>query len=61
MEKELKRAIINFIIDNEGDLQLTNNTTHKFGSYIYDSAGNYIIGGEKVSDFIENVIKIITA
>lgn len=59
MKKELKQAIINFIFDNERDFQLNNATTNKFRNYIYDTAGEYIIGGKDVSDFIDKAIKLI--
>jgi hypothetical protein len=60
MKKELKQAIINFIFENEKDLQLTNYTTDKFRLYIYDAAGEYLIGGEDVKEFINKAIELIT-
>ena len=53
MNKELKRAIINFILDNEKEFQITNVTIEKFRNYIYDSSGSYLIGGEDVRYFIK--------
>ena len=42
-EKELKKAIIDFIFEKE-KFQLHNATIEKFRLYIYDSNGNYLIG-----------------
>lgn len=60
MKKELKQAIINFIFDNEKDFQLVNNTVAKFKNYVYDSEGEYLIGGEDIRDFIHQAIKLLT-
>lgn len=60
MKKELKQAIINFIFDNEKEFQIVNNTVDNFRAYIYDSKGEYLIGGEDVRIFIKNAIKLIT-
>ena len=60
MNKELKQAIVNFIFNNDKDFQLHNATTNKFRAYIYDNDGNYLIGGEDVSKFIKDAIKLLT-
>jgi len=60
MKKELKKAIVNYIFDNEKDFQLVNNTTDKFRAYIYDSKGEYLIGGDDVKDFINQAIELLT-
>ncbi len=60
MKKELKQAIVNYIFDNEKDFQLVNNTTDKFRAYIYDSKGEYLIGGDDVKDFINQAIELLT-
>lgn len=59
MKKELKKAIINFIFDNDKEFQLHHAVTNKFRQYIYDSDGNYIIGGEDVSNFIDEALHLI--
>lgn len=59
MKKELKQAIINFIFLNEKDYQIHNFTTGEFKEYIYSSKGDYLIGGEDVSKFIDEAIKLI--
>lgn len=59
MKKELKKAIIDFIFEKEKEFQLHNATIEKFRPYIYDSNGNYLIGGEDVSNFISKAIKLL--
>ena len=59
MRKELKKAIIDYIFENEREFQLTNATVEKFRPYIYDADGSYLIGGEEVSRFIDEAIKLI--
>ena len=60
MKKELKQAIVNFIIANDSEFQLPNRTKEEFREYIYTSKGAYLIGGEDVSDFIGNAIDLLT-
>lgn len=59
MNKELKRAIVNFIFDNEKEFQIVNATMNKFSKYIYDIDGEYLIGGEVVSQFIDDAIELL--
>lgn len=59
MKTELKKAIVNFIFDNEKEFQLHNATTNKFRPYIYDDKGEYLIGGQDVSEFIDKAIKLL--
>jgi hypothetical protein len=59
MNTELKKAIVNFMFDNSKDFQLINNTTQEFRPYIYDSRGNYLIGGKNVANFIKETEKLI--
>ena len=59
MKTELKKAIVNFIFDNEKNFQLHNATTDKFRPYIFDATGNYLIGGKAVSIFVGEIIKIL--
>lgn len=59
MKKELKRAIINFILDNEKEFQLTNTTTKEFRNYIYNEKGEHLIGGEDVYNFIKDAITLL--
>lgn len=60
MNIELKKQILNFIIDNRKIFQLHNLTTNNFREYIYNSKGDYLIGGENVSNFINSAIKLLT-
>jgi len=59
MRKELKKAIIDYIFENEKEFKLTNSVTNKFRAYIFDADGNYLIGGKEVMEFIEKVEKLI--
>lgn len=59
MNNELKKAIVNYMIDNSKEFQLGNHTTAKFRAYIYDVNGNYLIGGKEVGEFISIVDKQI--
>jgi hypothetical protein len=59
MPTELKKAIVDYIIDNLTEFSLHNSTTNKFRAYIFDSEGEYLIGGERVSEFIDKSIKLL--
>ena len=59
MHKELKRAIVNWLLDNENTWQRVNECCKEFKPYIYNADGNYLIGGEKVADFIKDIDKIL--
>ena len=52
MHKELKKAIIEWLLENENEWQRLNSCKQEFRNYIYDNEGNYLIGGEDVSNFI---------
>lgn len=59
MNKEFKKAIINYIFENQFEFNLVNATTEKFKLYIYDGGGEYLIGGDEVSNFITKAVKLI--
>jgi hypothetical protein len=59
MKKELKRAIVNYILDNEKEFQIMNATTKNFRLYIYDDKGEYLIGGEEISEFIVKQVELL--
>ena len=59
MRKELKKAIIDWLIDNENRWQRINSCHEDFRAYIYDNEGNHLIGGEDVSNFISEADKLI--
>ncbi len=58
METLLKDLIIKYIQTNNGTFQLHNDTVNEFRDYIYDSKGEYLIGGERVSKFISDFIDL---
>ena len=60
MNKQLKQEIINFIFENEKVFQLQSITIGNFKEYIYNSQGNYLIGGEDVAEFIGKAVKLLT-
>jgi len=60
MNKELKQAIIKWVIENENALQLTNDTTNQFKAYIFDEKGEWLIGGQEISNFIDKFIDLYT-
>ncbi len=59
MHKELKKAIISWLLDNENEWQRTNTCHKEFRQYIYNSEGNYLIGGQEVSEFIHAADKLL--
>lgn len=59
MRMELKEVITKYIIENINDFQIVNNTINHFREYIYNSEGNYLIGGQEVANFIKNMIDIL--
>ena len=59
MKTELKKAITDFIFEHENEFQLINTTTEEFRAYIYDSTGNYLIGGKEIYEFIKEAIKLL--
>ena len=56
---ELKKAIIDWLFANKNAWQRTNACRKYFRPYIYNADGNYLIGGEEVSDFITEADKLI--
>ena len=59
MHKELKRAIINWLFDNQNEFQIINRCTEEFAQYVYDKKGAYCIGGVEVRNFIHDAAKLI--
>ena len=59
MNYELKKAIINWLLENENQWQRINACRENFRNYIYDNSGNHVIGGEVVSEFITKADKLI--
>jgi len=59
MYKELKKRIIDWLMENENQWQRVNSCHEAFREYIYDKNGQYIIGGEDVSKFISEADNLI--
>jgi hypothetical protein len=59
MYKELKKAIIEWLLENENAWQRVIECHNEFRRYIYNEEGNYIIGGEIVSGFIDEANKLL--
>lgn len=59
MNLELKKAIFAYMCDNAKYSQLVNQTIEHFRQYIYLPSGEYCIGGETVSEFIDLIYKTI--
>ena len=59
MYKELKKAIILWLLDHENEWQRVNACREEFRSYIYNADGNYLIGGEEVANFISQADKLL--
>lgn len=56
---QLKEKIIKYIFDNKDQFQLVNTTITHFREYIYNSKGEYLIGGELIAQFIKKAIDLI--
>lgn len=48
----LKKVIIDWLFDHPNVWNRKNVCTDTFRAYVYDSAGNYLIGGKDVYEFI---------
>lgn len=59
MYKELKKQIILWLLEHENEWQRLDTCINEFRNYIYDNNGNYLIGGEIVSNFIKNSDKLL--
>ena len=59
MYMELKKAIIDWLIDNKNQWQRVNACHEYFRQYIYTPEGQYCIGGKNVSDFISKADKLL--
>ena len=59
VSKELKIAIIKWLLENENQWQRVNACTEAFREYIYSKNGNYLIGGKAVAEFIGAADKLI--
>jgi len=59
MYMELKKKILEWLMKNENTWQRINECSRAFREYIYDSEGNYLIGGENVYNFIIEADKLL--
>lgn len=59
IHKELKKVILNWLLENENIWQRINACHEEFKAYIYDGDGNYLIGGKEVSEFINKADALI--
>lgn len=59
MHKDLKRAIVSWLLDNENIWQRIIACHEEFEAYIYNKDGSYLIGGKEVSCFIREANKLI--
>lgn len=61
MYLELKKAIIDWLIEHKNTWQRTNECREHFRQYIFGPDHNYIIGGKVVCDFISAADKLLFA
>ena len=59
MNLDLKKEIVNFMLNNIKEFQLLNKTKENFRPYIYNSNGAYLIGGAEVVEFINEFEKLV--
>lgn len=59
MYKELKAEILKWLLEHENEWQRVNACTEAFRAYIYNADGNYLIGGQNVSEFITEADKLL--
>lgn len=59
MYKELKAEILKWLLEREKEWQRVNACREAFRQYIFNAEGNYIIGGQTVSEFITEADKLL--
>ena len=47
------------MVDNENRWQRVNSCRSEFRNYIFNDEGNYLIGGEEVSEFISKADELL--
>lgn len=60
MNQTLKEKIIQSVIDNRNEFQLYNYITNEYKAYIFDTQGEYLIGGEEIANFIREFTNLYT-
>lgn len=58
---EFKQKVVEWICEHEDEFQIINACVEKFHDCIYDSNGNYLIGGEIRYNFIVDACCLLTA
>lgn len=59
MYKELKAEILKWLLEHENEWQRVNACIEAFRAYIYNADGDYLIGGQAVSEFITEADKLL--
>lgn len=59
MLTQLKKAIFDYIVENENQRQRLNNAVSHFERYIYDEKGEFLIWGREVYDWICKINDLI--
>ena len=59
MYKELKAEILKWLLEHEKEWQRANACRKAFRQYIFNTDGNYLIGGQTVSEFITEADKLL--
>lgn len=59
MCKELKAEILKWLLEHENEWQRVNACRKAFRQYVFNADGNYIIGGQTVSEFIIEADKLL--
>lgn len=59
IHKDLKKAIILWLLENENEWNRVTSCYQAFRAYIYNEEGDYLIGGEDVAEFIRKADDLI--
>ena len=59
IHKELKAEILKWLLEHENIFNRVNACIEEFKPYIYKADGNYLIGGQAVSEFITEADKLL--
>lgn len=59
MNRELKKAILDWLYEHPDAWQRTNACREAFRPYLYDYNGNWLIGAEEIDEFISKAAKLI--
>lgn len=57
---EFKQRVVEWICKHANEFQLVNACVEEFRGYIYDSNGNFLLGGDGVLDFIKQACRLMT-